>query len=337
MFDFSTITKYLNAQKTNYKLKKSNAYSKISKSTQIKFNEKNKKQFDERFNEYINKFIYFININPNVDLKLFYENLKSLIIKEKRTFNTLLFIKSHTKGHYDGYNNKILVLRDDNFYSIYHELLHCASRRIIENEMNIGFHKFVVDEKNAKIIFNMGKSLTEGYTTILEKRYFSSIEHTQKRGYIIEEFISSMLEKIVGKEQMEKFYFNADLDGLINYLKQFSNEEDIYLFLEHFDKILVTAQKKIKPKEAEYIYKFIGGFLLKIYVYRLGMLIENNTITREEFLKAIDDFIKVLSINYVFDKKNTYFFLTKEFTDQILDEINETLDDIQKNKIMQLT
>lgn len=332
MFGFDTIIKYFSAQKTNYILHKDNAYSKISNSIQL--NKETNQQFNKKFDEYINRFINFINTNPNIDLKLFYENLKSLIIKEKRTFNKFLFITSYTKGHYDGYDNKILVLKEDNFYSIYHELLHCASRRIINQQMNVGFHKFAVDEKTGKITFNLGKALNEGYTTLLEKRYFGFIEHTQKRGYVIEEFISSKLEEIVGKDEMEKLYFNADLDGLINYLKQFSNEEDVYLFLEYFDKILVTAKKKVKSEEAEYIYKFIGAFLLKVYVYKLGILIENNTINSEEFLNSMDDFIKVLSINYVFDKKNNYYFLTNDFTNQILDEIYEELDNEQKNKIM---
>ena len=196
--------------------------------------------------------------------------------------------------------------------------------------MNVGFHKFVVDEKSAKITFNMGKSLNEGYTTLLEKRYFSSINHVQERGYIIEEFISLMLEKIVGKEEMEKFYFSANLDVLINHLKQFSNEEDIYSFLTYFDKILVSINKKIKPKEAEYIYKFIGGFLLKLYVYKLVMLFKNNMINNEIFLESLDDFIRLLSTKSVFDNKNTYYFLTEDFTDQILDEINEDLDNKQR-------
>lgn len=331
MFDIHTITKYFNRQKNNYKLQKNNIYSKISKTNKISLNkENNKQQFNKKFNEYINRFINFLNINPNINLELFYENLKSLIIKEKGTFNKLLFIKSLTKGQYDGYDNKIVVLREDSFYSIYHELLHCASRRIIENEMNVGFHKFSVNEKNGKIIFNMGKSLNEGYTTLLEKRYFSCIEHTQKRGYVIEEFISLMLEKIVGKEEMEKLYFSADLDGLIAYLKQYSNEEDIYLFLQYFDKVFVNSKTKVKPKDAEYIYKFIAIFLLKSYIHKLGRLIQNNEINREEFLESFDEFVRLLSINAICDNKNTYYLLTPEITDQILDEVCEELDNKQK-------
>ena len=333
MFNFSTITKYFTKAK-DCSIQKSNVYSNILESPQIIFNPNEKYLFDEKFNEYINTFITFISKNPNIDLKLFYENLKTLIIEEKANFNKFLFIKSCTTGRYNGYDNKILIRREDNFYSIYHELLHCASRRVINEEMNVGFHKFTVEEKTGQITSNIGKSLNEGYTTLLEKRYFGSIEHTQKRGYVKEEFISSMLEQIVGKEEMEKLYFNADLDGLIECLKQFSREKDIYLFLEYFDKILVTAKKKTRPKDAKHIYKFIGEFLLKLQTYKAIMLFESDKINGDEFLTLIDDSIILLSSKYVIYKKSTYDFLTKDLADQILDQINEDLDNKQKNKIM---
>lgn len=335
MFNISTINNFLNKQIKKYILYRDNTYSKISKYPQLNCDkQKDNKQFNQKFNEYINKFISFINANQNIDSKLFYENLRTLIIKEKRNFNKLLFIKSCTTGRYNGYDNKILILREDNFYSIYHELLHCASRRVIREEMHVGFHKLVVDKKKLKTTLNIGKALNEGYTTLLEKRYFDSIEHTQKRGYAKEEFISSTLEQIVGKEEMEKLYFNADLDGLIERLKQFSSEEDIYLFLEYFDKILVNSKKKIKTKEAENIYKFIGKFLLKLHVYKVITLFKNDKINDDEFLNLIDDFIILLSSTYVIYKKNTYDFLTKDLADQILDKINEDLDNKQKNKII---
>ena len=41
----------------------------------------------------------------------------------------------------------------------------------------------------------MGKALTEGYTTLLEKRYFDKIEHSQKYGYQVETFIAEIVEK----------------------------------------------------------------------------------------------------------------------------------------------
>jgi len=330
MFNFNIITKYFNKFKKNYSIQKNNSYSKVTNSFQISFNKKEKYLFNEKFNNHIDTFLKFIEKNPNIDLKLFYENLKTLIIKERKKF----FIKTHTKGHYNSCDNKIVVVEEDNFYSIYHELLHCASRKITGNKMNTGFHKFVVDKKNIKILFNAGKALNEGYTTLLEKRYFESIEHTQKRGYVIEEFIATMLEKIVTSKEMEKLYFNADFDGLVNYLKDFSNEEDIYLFFKFFDKVFVNSKEKISPKEAKYFYEFIACFLLKTYICKLIYLLQNDLITKKEFEEMFDDFVEKLSINAVYDKKNTYNFLTPEITDQILDQVNDDLDNKAKKKII---
>ncbi len=326
MFNFSIITKYFNKLKNNYTLQKDNTHSKISSSPQITFNKNYKYLFDEKFNEYINTFIIFISKNPNIDLRLFYENLKTLIIEEKANFNKLFFIKTSTRGEYDSSENKILLKKEDNFYTIYHELLHCASRRITNTQINTGFYKFVVNEKNKKTTFKMGKALTEGYTTLLEKRYFDKIEHTQKYGYSVETFIAETVEKIVGKDEMEKLYFNADFDGLIQNLMQFSNEEDIYCFLKYFDKILITSNINLSSKEKNYIYKSMAHFLLRVYICKLITLLQKHEITKEDFENLFDEFVEDLSIHYVHNKKNTYYFLTEEFTNQILDEINEALD-----------
>lgn len=306
-------------------IKKTNNYD-------LKYNHKN--QNISKFNEYINNFINFINSNQNIDLKLFYENLKNLVIKKKTLFNKFFFIKYNIRGYYDGLKNKIVIIKEDNFYSIYHELLHCASRKIIGNEINIGFHKFIIDNKSNKIIFNMGKSLNEGYTALLEKRYFSNIKHNQKSGYIIEEFIASMIEKIIGKDHMEKLYFNADLCGLINYLKEFASYNDIILFLMYFNKISITSNVKTNPKEIEYIYKFIGAFLLKTYTYKLGRSFENNEIKYDKFKVLMNDFINELMTNSTLYNKNTYYFLTKKFACEILNQINENLDIKQKIRLM---
>lgn len=328
MFNFSIVTNYLKKYKNNYNIKKENKYYKLSKSPKLNIYRNDTYFFDKKFNEHVNTFINFLEAKPNINLKLFYKNLKTLIIKERKKF----FIKTHTKGHYNSSDNKIVVLEDDNFYAIYHELLHCASRKIEGNKMNTGFHKFVVDENAKKILFNEGKALNEGYTTLLEKRYFSLIEHTQERGYVIEEFIASLLEKIVTSEEMEKLCFNADFDGLVNYLKDFSNEEDIYLFFKYFDKVFVNSKEKLTPKEAKYCYEFIACFLLKTYICKLIYLLQNDSITRKEFEELFDDFVEKLSINTVYDKKNTYNFLTPEITDQILDQVNDDLDNRTKKK-----
>ena len=332
MFNFSVITNYCNKLKRNYVLQKNHTYSKISKSPNINFNTENKYLFNNKFNEHINNFIKFIEENSNADLKLFYENLKTLIIKEKRNFNTFLFIKTSVQGHYSAYINKISVLKDDNFYSIYHELLHCASRKLIDDKLFVGFHKLIYCKKENLIIESIGTGITEGYTALLEDRYFSSLNHNNKKGYHIEKHICSFVEKIIEKDEMEKLYFSANPDGLIECLQNFSNEEDIRLFLSYLDKI--CKEKKIKPTTLKKIYMFIGAFLLKAYISKLITMFKTKEINRLEFENLFDEFIQELSSYSICDKKETYYFMTKELTDQILDEVNDALDKKQKNKIM---
>jgi len=332
MFNISIITKYFTKSK-KYSIKKRNIYSNISKPPKIIYNQNEKYLFDKKFNEYINTFITIMSKNPNINLKLFYENLKTLIIKEKKNLNNIFLIKISGRGFYDLDENKILIQRDDNFFTIYHELLHCASRKVTNTQINTGFYKFIIDKKTKKITFKIGKALTEGYTTLLEKRYFDCIEHTQKYGYSVETFIAEIVEKIVGKDEMEKLYFNADFDGLIQNLKQFSNEEDIYCFLKYFDKILITSNNRVSSKGKKHIYKSMAYFLLKSYICKLIALLQKDKITREDFENLFDEFVENLSVHYVNNKKNTYYFLTEEFTNQILDEINEDLTNKQKIRL----
>ena len=63
-------------------------------------------------------------------------------------------------------------------------------------------------------------------------------------------------------------------------------------------------------------------------------MLQNDLIKRKEFEDLFDDFVEKLSINAVYDKKNTYNILTPEITDQILDQVNDDLDNKTKKKII---
>ena len=124
------------------------------------------KNFDDTFVEYINSFLNTLQTkNPNIDLNLFYNNLFNLLIKEKKNFNRFFIFKTETKGKYKYKNNRIEVLKDDYPFTIFHELLHCSSSKKEKNCFSIGFYKKYKD-------FSVGAALNEGYTTLLEERYF---------------------------------------------------------------------------------------------------------------------------------------------------------------------
>lgn len=328
----NVVLKYYNKIKKLSLIKKEAPFKKASLNENMKNKIDIKSLFNKKFEENIDIFTNSLKTNPNVDLTLFFENLKTLIIEEKNNFNKFIFIKTSTTGHYYGYENKITLLKEDIFYSIYHELLHCASRKYREKQLNCGFYKFIYDDKKKKTIFKLGKGLTEGYTALLEERYFNYINKNKSSSYVVEKFIAEFIERIVEKEKMEKLYFNADLDGLIKELKVFSNEEDIYSFLNYLDTILKGNKKDTTPKKLNEIYEFIARFLLKSYVCKLIALLNNKTISRSTFCNLFDDFVEELSTNVVHNKKNTYYFLTEERTNRLLGEINEALDKKEKIK-----
>ena len=62
---------------------------------------------------------------------------------------------------------------------------------------------------------SLGIGLTEGYTTLLCNRYFDQNDN----GYPVEKYITLELEKIIGKNNMEKYYFKADLFSLLKALE----------------------------------------------------------------------------------------------------------------------
>ena len=72
---------------------------------------------------------------------------------------------------------------------------------------------------------------------------------------------------------MQHFYFNADLKGLIEYLKQYMTEEEIYRFIyvldflnEHLDK------KNLTPSTNETIFnslKYCNLFLIQLAIKKI--------------------------------------------------------------------
>lgn len=111
----------------------------------------------------------------------------------------------------------------DNFSVSKHELLHLST---LEGDA-CGFYQ---TNKN-----NLAEGLNESYTQLLSERYFYE---NIGEAYFYETFFCGILEKIVGKEKMEKFYFEVSLASLINELQQYENNENIMTFIKNMDLLL---------------------------------------------------------------------------------------------------
>ena len=161
-----TINSYLNYKAVRL-IKKDNI-PRVVESPKILINENNNPEnianFKKKFNKYIDNFILFIQTkNPNINLESFLENLKTLVIEEKSYF----FFKKGSDGQYNVSKNKILVRKGKILNSIYHELLHCASRKVQGDRIFVGFNQIDYSQKK-----EIGCGLNEGYTALLEHNYF---------------------------------------------------------------------------------------------------------------------------------------------------------------------
>ena len=224
----------------------------------------NNKRIDKVYLENIRSFIERMkDVLPEECLKNMYANIENVSIK-------------HASRHYDYsyYNcvfNKIRVRDYQN--TLWHELLHLSSGRWDKEhyaEYN-GFRFTKYTKKYRGSDFDIGIGLNEGYTQLLTERYFS--DRKTSTCYAIEKDIAKMLESIVGREKMQKLYFNADLLGLIRELEQYTNDKEIVDFLKTLDFINGIPEyiKLYKKKDRTLLrrtiikkYQNINHFLLKI-------------------------------------------------------------------------
>lgn len=176
------------------------------------------------------------NFNSD-ELANYYNNINQVDIYRVSKLDRLLLKRKKIEGQYTSTKNTIQLVNND---SIYHELFHMAST----NDYNfMGF-----------LQRGVGISLNEGYTEFMRQKYFP---RSSSNTYHIHVYIAKQLDRIVGKEKMEKLYLTSDLKGLVKELSQYASTDDIMHFIENGDYALLleesnnnTTLNKFKTKKA---------------------------------------------------------------------------------------
>lgn len=260
---------------TNYKLRKDFKLKRVNtsilpKDVLRKVNDIDEKRLlEQQFGPFIIRFVNTIKTNiPNSDLTLFYNNFNSIEVLEKK-FKTLNSFRSRDIGGVWVTGINTIVVSPDNYQStINHELFH-ASTTYIDPDTNTIFVGF---EQQKGFNKQIGNGLNEGYTQYLAEKYFG----IPLNAYNYEKRISELVEMIVGQEKMQSLYFNANLKGLIDSLKQYNTEENVYKFIttldflnKHLtDKRLMNTSNQIRLTSLKNINYFL------IYTYIQKVLLE---------------------------------------------------------------
>ena len=250
------------------------------------------------------------------DLQNFYNNLNDLSIENIKKKKSFIHNYS-TIGYYDTDVNTIYITDKYVDTTIYHELLHMASSIIIdEKNIRTGFHYITTHG-------HIGIGLNEGYTYLLTKRYFT---YNKNSGYNYQLNIAETLERIIGKNQMESLYLNANIYGLINELRKYEDEKSIMEFIYNLDFITdVSGRQRRTFLGKKYLEESISNtsnFLIKCYLKKKKEEFDTRKISYEELENSIFDYINE------FDKelkigKEKYKYIREEMLLNTLNNIFE--------------
>lgn len=270
---------------------------------------------------YIETFLRNLNKSSNFDLTQFYNN-----------FSRDLFFTNHSYKNEGGYfpDSKEIILPEafKNFY-IFHELLHMMSTIFLEKEQKLfaGFSQVDASLPCDKVM-EIGRGLTEGYTELLNRRYFSHL--FKNSSPIYEPFIniSLLLEALIGKDTMEHLYSKADLYNFFIELEKYGTIDEIYSLMRSIDKFynMMFKSKLILSKNT--IYKTYLEILKKItHLYTKAMTIDSYTVIR-----TYPMLMQILNYKYTIPNLDKIISLKPRDKDDIHDEISETYLKLQNVK-----
>lgn len=228
--------------------------------------------FNSRYKENIEIFYKtLIDKGLVINLDNFMRNIDNIKIYNKwmNVFN--LF--DGTMAEYDSKKNTISLYTPYLLETTFnHELLHVASS-YYDKENDINYCGFFQENKSV----TLGDALNEGYTEYLnDKLFYIDISKTY---YLYEMVVASLMEIIVGPNNMQKLYFDGDLYSLINILKKYNTLDGIRKFLLKMDFIMDNRDNMLlRNKVVKYIYD-VNYFLMVSYTNKLLYLFNSGIIS----------------------------------------------------------
>ena len=248
----------------------------------------------KRYKNYIRHFL--TKTESSFTFRNIDKRLETLTIKK---INTILARKLSFGSYYDIIKNEIKLLSEED---IYHELFHAfTSYKKSNSQFGCGFYQYNYGIK-------LAKSLDEGYTDLLAKRYFNT-----EIFYTVEANIASKIELIFGKEEMETLYCNNGLSKLIQILSAFSSKQEVRKFLLEYDKLdKCNYEDEIMIK----IMNDLSNYLIDIYLTVLVEKYIQGKITSIEVSHDLSEFKEKFE-NYAFNDKEfeSYYLKSPEYND----------------------
>ena len=221
-----------------------------------------------------------INSTNLTDVQILKNKIKNflLVMNSKcKNFNSTIFYKNFRKTCFnlnnlsseiiDGVDGSVKfstfvnIFKLKRFSASYHELLHLSSLK-----------------KGNKIF----EPLNEGYTQLLEERYFGEADLS----YYYEVKIMKILELIIGKDELEKLYFSGNFINLKYLFKSKNPDADLTVLYQDMYHIFEIERNNKFIEQSELLEKCLNN-VFETLLYCFLNNANNNTIDNIESLKKI--------------------------------------------------
>ena len=296
---------YKNLQETNFNLRphknKKIKKVKLPPELQAKFNEAEFRGIaSKEIKDAVNEFLEVLTNNfPREILTNFYNNIHDMQIHMTDYKLKNIFHKIEFNGSFNAKTNTIKLNKNEqNYEAIFHELFHMASTVSLDNDIYSGFRQ----HKTYNSKDDIGVGINEGYTQALTERYFGHIEGI-KYSYPFETFIACLIEEVIGQDKMAKYYFNANLYGLIDELSKYNLPNNVMKFIYNLDFLnKIPTLPNMKSLEQDYIIKAIKqiiNFLFYTYERKIKKQFNKGLISENEYIRNLEIYaIKLKTIYY---------------------------------------
>lgn len=222
----------------------------------------------------------------NYNFPYMHENLKTLKIYPIYIRNPR-FLRRKVAAYYNCIKNIVRYTKAVKDKVLPHELFHMAStvKRPSDGSIFSGFSQST-NRGNYELL---GRGINEGYTQLLTERYFN----VGYKVYSIESLIASKLENIIGKENMEKMYFDANLKGLTYELSKYMDEKSIIIFLYAVDCLGELYSQTDINQDFSWIkkaYYYVVEFLMNIKAQKIKEEETNFKFAKRELREFVEEF-----------------------------------------------
>ncbi|MBQ8132693.1 MAG: hypothetical protein IJ193_09395 [Bacilli bacterium] len=252
-------------------------------------------RFKSDYNDIIKEFNDTMEENFTKEKNAFNRNIKTLKIVESKNniFHKAIdhFRGAVEQGSYSDYHNEIEIRLPKEEHKkkvksvVMHELIHMSSS---VDKVGTGFHQSNIEKSP---VTSLGRGINEGYTEKLNQEYFS--KYIDRGVYDYEIVLAGGIERIVGKKEMQKLYFNADLRGLLRGINHYVNDMNKVANLIYDIDKLDSIRNEIKREDE---YQRLRNEISEIYSKKLDLEYSLNLINEEQYERKkffyIDQFVE---------------------------------------------